>query len=158
MFHFIRYFNRRVKTRLDDDLAQFRLAKAKPPEHLVAKVPEPFSNSYSAFGGIYLDKLSVYEVGVMKENAAVLRVQRKTKLTSENNKSMRFYRNVLFLVNFGAESVLLEHCFQARLPQGHIIHVLFDSSGSLPEYWRFDESPQVAFFTFKPNSYLALEY
>jgi hypothetical protein len=157
--HFQAAFNLRVKPKLNDDLATMRQDKSVPPKIIIPKAPEPFKNSYNSLSSLYLAKSEIYDINV---EHSVLKVRRKIKNgQSQSFYSIRFYRNVLFLVNFSQMNIPLDRLISAT---GSIsvltgpIHVIFDSCRLFPDYVHLITPNYQAFYELKSNCFVSIEY
>ncbi len=157
--HFQAAFNMRVKPKLNDDLALMRQDKATPPMIIIPKAPEPFKNSYNSLSSLYLAKSEVYDINV---EHSVLKVRRKIKNgQSHSFYSIRFYRNVLFLVNFGPTNIPLDRLVASTGSISMLtgpIHVIYDSCRSFPDYVHLNTPNYQAFYELKSNCFVSIEY
>ena len=89
----------------------------------------------------------------------------QTKRKDSTLYAIKFYRNVMFLFNFSEFNILLDQIIkissesdnQAYLAH-RTLHVIYDSTKSMPEYIKLDAPLNQAFYYVKPNSYLILEF
>jgi hypothetical protein len=157
--HFQAAFNLRVKPKLNDDLATMKRERATRPKIIIPIVPEPFKNSYNAVSSLYLSKSDVYDIGV---SHAVLKIRRKIKNGQAHSfYTIRFYRNVVFLVNLSGRSVPIDGLISAtgsvQMLTGPV-HVIFDSCRTFPDYIQLNTPNHQAFYELKPDCFVSLEY
>lgn len=154
LVNFIRLFNTRVKTKLND----LKPAK-KATTHMPAKpkAPPPFRNSFDSMSQDYLLD-NYYNVSVWK---SVLKITRQIHNRKTEN-SFKFYRNALFLFNFSKLNISIDYLVsfsQSRYNLRSTIHVLYDSSSLLPEYIRLDSQSLIGYqHRLYSRNYLILEF
>ena len=133
---------------------------------LIIIIKEPFRNSFLSISDSYLSK-NYYE---LKIDNSLFKVTRqinnyKSKRKDYTQYAIRFYRNVIFLINFSEFNILLDQLIkvssaiddQSQLTHS-TLHVIYDSTKSMPEYIKLNAPMNQAFYYIKPNSYLILEF
>ena len=132
----------------------------------IIQIKEPYRNSFLSISDFYLTR-NYYE---LKMSNSLFKLTRqinnyKSKRKDYTSYAIRFFRNVVFLFNFSEFNILLDQIIklspdnddQSQLTHS-TLHVIYDSTKSMPEYIKLDAPMNQAFYYVKPNSYLILEF
>jgi len=131
-------------------------------------IKEPFRNSFLSISDSYLSR-DYYD---LKMSNSIFKLTRqinnyKSKRKDYQMYAIKFYRNVMFLFNFSEFNILLDQLIKVSGgddvdEESHLshstLHVIYDSTKSMPEYIKLDAPMNQAFYYVKPNSYLILEF
>ena len=156
LVNFFKLFNSRIKLKLND-FKPVKTISTHPPQK--PKRPQPFKfASYDSYSSSYLAD-NYYKITNWN---SVLKVTRQIHNHKIEN-SLKFYRNVLFLFNFSKLNISIDHLItlpssrNKRIPMS-TIHVIYDSTYSMPEYIQLDEDNRFGLHRLLSNHYLAIEY
>ena len=153
---FIKYFNSRVKTKLNDMKPIKRISTHAPQ---IPKRPQPFKqSSYESLSSSYL--LSNY-YNITNWNS-VLKVTRQIHNRKAEN-SLKFYRNIVFMFNYSKYNISIDNLITLPILKTKnnpkmSIHVIYDSTKSLPEHIELDSQNKFGFYSLYSNHYMAVEF
>lgn len=172
ILNFLIYLNQRIKPKLSDEemprselglnLEQWRQHKSRLPQYMYPRPPgDPYAKSIHSSSLIDMDS-GLYNITIAN---SILRIQRKIRnLKQSAFYSIRIYRNAVFIVNLSSLNMPLDRLIGHQsasyniIQSGSPIHVLYDSSHSLPDYIQFLSHTSQVYFESKANSFLALEF
>jgi hypothetical protein len=119
LINFIIYFNQRVKPKLMDTYNNRLPILHTTPFPVRPKAPQPFANSYNSISNNYI-KEQVYNLTIINALYKVIRqinsAQANKQAEMPASFALRFYRNVMFIINFSDVYFLIENLIQNTSP------------------------------------------
>ena len=162
--NFIKFMNKRVKPKLNDLRPDDPVTTPLP---IVPKGPQPFMHSYKSLTDSYLAN-DIFKLDLFN---SCLKITRKIDIYSSKRKessfySIKLYRNMIFLFNFSSKNIFIDKILNLPKNSEHTfeqtsqtqLHIIFDSSKTLPEYIQMDSINDLEFYSLKTGHYLVVEF
>lgn len=169
MLNMIILLNNKVKTKLND-VKPKKMETTRFP--IIPKAPEPFLNSDMSISDLYVSKHDYMDLKI--ENSLFQLTRQISNYQAKRKDStffaIKFYRNVKFIVNFSNMDKPIDQIINLPRLGSHIsnyqmgsqpqipVHIVYDSSRTLPEYIQLNSEYHESFYLVKSKSLVILEF